>query len=79
MAVPNIIIQYLNYVRPVQYNTHIKFEGIPGDNMGERALWQPILKVVSMARKNSIWPLPLLPVVAWELNSWLLYGQPLRI
>lgn len=44
--------------RPVQYNTHIKFDGIPEGYMGEGFMATNFEKVVSLARKNSIWPLP---------------------
>src|SRR6202163_2551877 len=44
--------------RPVQYNNTIKFEGIPEGYMGEGFMATNFEKVVSLARKNSIWPLP---------------------
>jgi NADH-quinone oxidoreductase subunit B len=44
--------------RPVQYNTTVKFEGVPEGYMGEGFLATNFEKVVSLARKNSIWPLP---------------------
>src|SRR6187455_2206038 len=44
--------------RPVQFNNHIKFEGIPEGYMGEGFMATNFEKVVSLARKNSIWPLP---------------------
>jgi NADH-quinone oxidoreductase subunit B len=44
--------------RPVQYNNTVKFEGIPEGYMGEGFMATNFEKVVSMARKNSIWPLP---------------------
>ncbi len=44
--------------RPVQYNNYVKFEGIPEGYMGEGFMATNFEKVVSMARKNSIWPLP---------------------
>src|SRR5436853_6672667 len=43
---------------PVQYNTNVKFEGIPEGYMGEGFMATNFEKVVSLARKNSIWPLP---------------------
>lgn len=44
--------------RPVQYNNHVKFEGVPEGYMGEGFMATNFEKVVSLARKNSIWPLP---------------------
>lgn len=44
--------------RPVQYNPKVKFEGIPDGYMGEGFMATNLEKVVSLARKNSIWPLP---------------------
>ena len=44
--------------RPVQYNTTVKFEGIPEGHMGEGYMATSLEKVVGLARKNSIWPLP---------------------
>jgi len=44
--------------RPVQFNNHVKFEGIPEGYMGEGFMATNFDKVVSLARKNSIWPLP---------------------
>ncbi len=44
--------------RPVQYNNHTKFDGIPEGYMGEGFMATNFEKVVSLARKNSIWPLP---------------------
>ena len=44
--------------RPVQFNNHVKFEGIPEGYMGEGFMATNFEKVVSLARKNSIWPLP---------------------
>ena len=44
--------------RPVQYNNTVKFEGIPEGFMGEGFMATNFEKVVSLARKNSIWPLP---------------------
>lgn len=44
--------------RPVQYNNTIKFEGIPEGYMGEGFMATNFEKVVGLARKNSIWPLP---------------------
>ena len=44
--------------RPVQFNNTVKFQGIPEGYMGEGFMATNFEKVVSMARKNSIWPLP---------------------
>ena len=44
--------------RPVQYNNKVKFAGIPEGYMGEGFMATNFEKVVSLARKNSIWPLP---------------------
>lgn len=44
--------------RPVQFNNTIKFEGIPEGYMGEGFMATNLEKVVGLARKNSIWPLP---------------------
>jgi NADH-quinone oxidoreductase subunit B len=44
--------------RPVQYNNTVKFEGIPEGYMGEGFMATNFEKVVGLARKNSIWPLP---------------------
>ena len=44
--------------RPVQYNTTIKFGGVPEGYMGEGFMATNFEKVVGLARKNSIWPLP---------------------
>jgi NADH-quinone oxidoreductase subunit B len=44
--------------RPVQYNKTVKFEGIPEGYMGEGFMATNFEKVVGLARKNSIWPLP---------------------
>lgn len=44
--------------RPVQFNNTIKFEGIPEGYMGEGFMATNFEKVVGLARKNSIWPLP---------------------
>ena len=44
--------------RPVQYNTTVKFEGIPEGFMGEGFMASNMEKIVGLARKNSIWPLP---------------------
>ncbi len=50
--------QKFSMSRPVQFNNHIKFEGIPEGYMGEGFMATNFEKVVSLARKNSIWPLP---------------------
>jgi NADH-quinone oxidoreductase subunit B len=44
--------------RPVQFNNTVKFEGIPEGYMGEGFMATNFEKVVGLARKNSIWPLP---------------------
>ena len=44
--------------RPVQYNNTVKFAGIPEGYMGDGFMATNFEKVVSLARKNSIWPLP---------------------
>ena len=44
--------------RPVQFNNKVKFHGIPEGYMGEGFMATNLEKVVSLARKNSIWPLP---------------------
>ncbi|HRD43691.1 MAG: NADH-quinone oxidoreductase subunit B [Bacteroidetes bacterium] len=44
--------------RPVQYNNTVKFVGIPEGYMGEGFMATSFEKVVGLARKNSIWPLP---------------------
>ena len=44
--------------RPVQYNNTVKFDGIPEGYMGEGFMATSLEKVVGLARKNSIWPLP---------------------
>jgi NADH-quinone oxidoreductase subunit B len=58
---PSFIIQHSTskiMSRPVQYNNTVKFEGIPEGYMGEGFMATNFEKVVSLARKNSIWPLP---------------------
>src|ERR1700712_5400864 len=45
-------------MRPVQYNNTVKFAGIPEGYMGEGFMATNFEKVVSLARKNSIWPFP---------------------
>src|SRR6188768_242728 len=42
----------------VQFNNTIKFKDIPEGYMGEGFMATNLEKVVSLARKNSIWPLP---------------------
>ena len=44
--------------RPVQFNNTVKFEGIPEGYMGEGFMASNFEKIVGLARKNSIWPLP---------------------
>jgi len=56
LSSPNFQIYYMS--RPVQFNTTTKFEGIPEGYMGEGFMATNFEKVVSLARKNSIWPLP---------------------
>ena len=53
-----VLLKSLIMARPVQYNNHVKFEGIPEGYMGEGFMATNFEKVVSLARKNSIWPLP---------------------
>ncbi len=48
----------INMSRPVQYNNTIKFAGIPEGHIGEGFMATNLEKVVTMARANSIWPLP---------------------
>ena len=45
-------------MRPVQFNNTVKFEGIPEGHIGQGFMATRLEKVVSLARKNSIWPLP---------------------
>jgi NADH-quinone oxidoreductase subunit B len=45
-------------MRPVQYNNKVKFDGIPEGYMGEGFMATSFDKVIGLARKNSIWPLP---------------------
>jgi NADH-quinone oxidoreductase subunit B len=44
--------------RPVQYNVKSKFQGIPEGYMGEGFMATSFDKLIGLARKNSIWPLP---------------------
>src|ERR1700712_3820460 len=44
--------------RPVQYNTKLKMVEAPEGMMGEGFMATSFEKVISLARKNSIWPLP---------------------
>jgi NADH-quinone oxidoreductase subunit B len=54
-----LIFKFSNYMsRPVQYNNTVKFAGIPEGYMGEGFMATNFEKVVGLARKNSIWPLP---------------------
>jgi NADH-quinone oxidoreductase subunit B len=53
-----LVNYHITMSRPVQYNNTVKFEGIPEGYMGEGFMATNFEKVVSLARKNSIWPLP---------------------
>jgi NADH-quinone oxidoreductase subunit B len=53
-----LAIKNINNMRPVQYNNTIKFAGIPEGHIGEGYMATNLEKVVSLARSNSIWPLP---------------------
>src|SRR6187431_2873303 len=44
--------------RPVQYNTKLKMVEAPEGMMGDGFMATSFEKVVGMARKNSLWPLP---------------------
>lgn len=44
--------------RPVARNTKVKLVGEPEGHMGEGFMAMQLSKVVGLARKNSIWPLP---------------------
>jgi NADH-quinone oxidoreductase subunit B len=44
--------------RPVKYNTKVKMVGIPEGYSGEGYMATSFDKVVGLARKNSLWPLP---------------------
>lgn len=44
--------------RPVQYNTKLKMVEAPDGMMGDGFMATSFEKVVGLARKNSIWPLP---------------------
>src|SRR5678815_3274836 len=44
--------------RPVQYNSRLKMVEAPEGMMGDGFMATSLDKVVSLARKNSIWPLP---------------------
>src|SRR3954471_15785786 len=44
--------------RPVQYNTNIKIAKMPEGYTGEGFFATSFDKVIGLARKNSIWPLP---------------------
>src|SRR3954471_5632991 len=45
-------------MRPVQYNNKVKFDGIPEGYMGDGFMATSFEKIIGLARKNSIWPLP---------------------
>ena len=45
--------------RPVQYNTNMKLSPIPEGYSGEGFMATSFDKVVGLARKNSLWPLPI--------------------
>ncbi len=44
--------------RPVTHNTNVKIVESPGGFEGEGFMAMQLSKVVGLARKNSIWPLP---------------------
>ena len=44
--------------RPVSHNTNVKIVDAPEGHMGEGFMTMQLSKVVGLARKNSIWPLP---------------------
>lgn len=44
--------------RPVQYNTNVKMSEIPEGYSGEGFMATSFDKVIGLARKNSLWPLP---------------------
>lgn len=44
--------------RPVQYNTNVKLAEMPEGYSGEGFMATSFDKIVGMARKNSLWPLP---------------------
>jgi NADH-quinone oxidoreductase subunit B len=44
--------------RPVQYNTNVKIAKMPDGYQGEGFFATSFDKVVGLARKNSLWPLP---------------------
>ncbi|MBS1772551.1 MAG: NADH-quinone oxidoreductase subunit B [Bacteroidetes bacterium] len=44
--------------RPVQYNTNVKLAPIPEGYSGEGFMATSFDKVIGLARKNSLWPLP---------------------
>lgn len=44
--------------RPVTHNTNVKLAELPEGHMGEGFMAMQLSKVVGLARKNSIWPLP---------------------
>ena len=44
--------------RPVQYNTKVKLADIPEGYSGEGFMSTSLDKIVGLARKNSLWPLP---------------------
>lgn len=44
--------------RPVQYNTNIKIAQMPEGHQGEGFFATSFDKVIGLARKNSLWPLP---------------------
>lgn len=44
--------------RPVQYNTNVKLAEMPEGYSGEGFMTTSFDKVIGLARKNSLWPLP---------------------
>jgi len=59
-------------MRPVQYNTNLKMVDLPEGHSGEGFFATSLNNVIGLARKNSIWPYLLLPLVV-VLNLWLLW------
>ena len=56
--------------RPVQYNNKVKMVEAPESLMGDGFMATSFEKVVGLARKNSIWPLPF-ATSCCVLNLWL--------
>jgi len=49
---------FLDMGRPVQFNTKVKVGNMPEGYSGEGFFATSLNKVIGLARKNSIWPLP---------------------